>query len=213
MNLILLGAPGAGKGTQAELLVQKLGIPAISTGNMLREAMANGTELGKKAKQYMDEGSLVPDELILGIVADRVTEPDCQNGFILDGVPRTLAQAEALEAKGVRIDYVVSIEVDDSEIEGRMTGRRVCGKCGASYHVVANPSKTEGICDSCGGGELIIRKEDKPETVRHRLEVYHATTEVLKKFYGELGRLVLVNGSQSIEGANEDILKAIEAQV
>ena len=212
MNLILLGAPGAGKGTQAELLVQKLGIPAISTGNMLREAMANGTELGKKAKQYMDEGSLVPDELILGIVADRVTEPDCQNGFILDGVPRTLAQAEALEAKGVRIDHVVSIEVDDSEIEGRMTGRRVCGKCGASYHVVANPSKTEGICDSCGG-ELIIRKDDKPETVRHRLEVYHATTDVLKKVYGELGRLVLVNGSQSIEGANEDILKAIEAQV
>ena len=212
MNLILLGAPGAGKGTQAELLVQKLGIPAISTGNMLREAMANGTELGKKAKQYMDEGSLVPDELILGIVADRVTEPDCQNGFILDGVPRTLAQAEALEAKGVRIDHVISIEVDDSEIEGRMTGRRVCGKCGASYHVVANPPKTEGICDNCGG-ELIIRKDDKPETVRHRLEVYHATTEVLKNFYGKLGRLVLVNGSQSIEGANEDILKAIEAQV
>ena len=212
MNLILLGAPGAGKGTQAELLVKKLTIPAISTGNMLREAMANGTELGKKAKQYMDEGSLVPDELILGIVADRVAEPDCQNGFILDGVPRTLAQAEALEAKGVRIDHVVSIEVDDSLIEGRMTGRRVCGKCGASYHVVANPPKTEGICDSCGS-ELVIRKDDKPETVRHRLAVYHATTEVLKEFYGKLGRLVEVNGAQSIEGANEDILKAIGAQV
>ena len=212
MNLILLGAPGAGKGTQAELLTQKLSIPAISTGNMLREAIAKNTEIGKKVKQYMDEGSLVPDDLILSIIAERVTKPDCQNGFILDGVPRTLAQAEALEAKGVRIDHVVSIEVDDSEIEGRMTGRRVCSKCGASYHIVANPSKTEGICDSCGG-ELIIRKDDKPETVRHRLEVYHATTEVLKKFYGELGRLVLVNGSQSIEGANEDILKAIGAQV
>ena len=212
MKLILLGAPGAGKGTQAELLVAKLSIPAISTGNMLREAMANGTELGKKVKQYKDDGLLVPDELILGIVAERVTQPDCANGFILDGVPRTLAQAEALEAKGVKIDHVVSIEVDDSEIEGRMTGRRVCGKCGASYHVVANPPKTEGVCDQCGG-ELIIRKDDAPETVRKRLQVYHASTEVLKDFYGKLGRLVMVNGSQSIEGANEDILKAIGAQV
>ena len=212
MNLILLGAPGAGKGTQAEILTEKLSIPAISTGNMLREAIANGTELGKKVKQYMDEGSLVPDDLILSIVAERVTQPDCQNGFILDGVPRTLAQAEALEEKGVRIDHVVSIEVDDSQIEGRMTGRRVCSKCGASYHIVANPPKTEGICDHCGS-ELIIRKDDKPETVRHRLEVYHASTEVLKDFYGKLGRLRLVNGSQSIEKANEDILKAIGAQV
>ena len=212
MNLILLGAPGAGKGTQAELLVKRLGIPAISTGNMLREAMAKGTELGKKAKQYMDEGSLVPDELILGIVADRVAQPDCQNGFILDGVPRTLAQAEALEKAGVRIDHVVSIEVADSEIEGRMTGRRVCGKCGASYHITANPPKTEGICDSCGG-QLITRKDDAPETVRNRLAVYHATTEVLKDFYGKLGRLVEVNGSQSIEKANEDILAAIGAKV
>ena len=212
MNLILLGAPGAGKGTQAEILVKKLSIPAISTGNMLREAMANGTELGKQAKQYMDEGSLVPDELILGIVADRVAQADCANGFILDGVPRTLAQAVALDMRGVKIDHVVSIEVDDSEIEGRMTGRRVCSKCGASYHIVANPSKVEGICDSCGG-ELIIRKDDKPETVRHRLEVYHESTEVLKGFYEMTGRLVKVNGSQSIEGANEDILKAIGAQV
>ena len=212
MNLILLGAPGAGKGTQAELLVDKLSIPAISTGNMLREAIANGTDLGKKAKQYMDEGNLVPDELILGIVADRVSQADCANGFILDGVPRTLAQAEALEAKGVRIDHVVSIEVDDSEIEGRMTGRRVCGKCGASYHIVANPPKMEDVCDSCGSA-LVIRKDDAPETVRKRLQVYHATTEVLKDFYGKLGRLRLVNGSQSIEGANEDILKAIGAKV
>ncbi len=212
MNLILLGAPGAGKGTQAELLVEKLSIPAISTGNMLREAMANGTELGKKVKQYMEDGLLVPDELILGIVAERVAQPDCANGFILDGVPRTLAQAEALEAKGVKIDHVVSIEVDDSEIEGRMTGRRVCSKCGASYHVVANPPKTEGVCDLCGS-ELVIRKDDAPETVRKRLQVYHASTEVLKDFYAKLGRLRTVNGSQSIEGANEDILKAIGAQV
>ena len=210
MNLILLGAPGAGKGTQAELLVQKLSIPAISTGNMLREAMANGTELGKKAKQYMDEGSLVPDELILGIVADRVAQPDCQNGFILDGVPRTLAQAEALDAKGVRIDHVVSIEIDDSVIEGRMTGRRVCGKCGASYHVTANPPKSEGICDQCGS-ELMIRKDDAPETVRKRLSVYHETTEVLKDYYAKTGKLCLVEGNQSIEGALQDILKAIGA--
>ena len=212
MNLILLGAPGAGKGTQAELLVAKLQIPSISTGNMLREAIAKGTALGASAKQYIDAGNLVPDDVVLGIVAEQVAKPDCEKGFILDGVPRTLAQAEALEAKGVRIDHVVSIEVDDSEIEGRMTGRRVCAKCGASYHIVANPSKMEGVCDSCGG-ELIIRKDDKPETVRHRLEVYHESTEVLKGFYEMTGRLVKVNGSQSIEGANEDILKAIGAKV
>ena len=212
MNLILLGAPGAGKGTQAELLVKKLSIPAISTGNMLREAIANGTDLGRKAKEYMDEGNLVPDDLILGIVAERVSRPDCARGFILDGVPRTLAQAEALEARGVKIDHVISIEVDDSEIESRMTGRRVCGKCGASYHITANPPKVEGVCDACGG-PLSIRKDDAPETVRKRLQVYHSTTEVLKDFYGKLGRLRLVNGSQSIEGANADILKAIGAKV
>ena len=212
MNLILLGAPGAGKGTQAELLVHKLSIPAISTGNMLREAIAEGTELGMKAKSYMDGGNLVPDELILGIVAGRVAQPDCAGGFILDGVPRTLAQAEALEAKGVKIDYVVDIEVPDSEIEGRMTGRRVCGRCGASYHIVAHPPKIDGICDECGG-ELVIRKDDAPETVRNRLKVYHSTTEVLKDFYGKLGRLVKVDGCQSIEKANEDILAAIGAKV
>ena len=212
MNLILLGAPGAGKGTQAEILVKKLSIPAISTGNMLREAIANGTELGMKAKQHMDNGSLVPDELILGIVADRVAQPDCSKGFILDGMPRTLAQAEALENMGVKIDHVVSIEVDDAVIEGRMTGRRVCPKCGASYHIVANPPKMEGICNACGS-ELTIRKDDAPETVRKRLEVYHATTEVLKDFYGKLGRLCIVEGNQPIEKANEDILKAIGAQV
>ena len=212
MNIILLGAPGAGKGTQAELLVKKLCIPAISTGNMLREAMAQGTELGKKVRRYMDEGSLVPDEIIYDLVVDRVSKPDCSNGFILDGVPRTLAQAVVLDMRGVKVDHVISIEVDDKEIEYRMTGRRVCCKCGCSYHVVENPPKIEGYCDNCGNS-LIIRKDDKPETVRHRLEVYHASTEVLKGFYEKLGRLVLVNGSQSIEGANEDILKAIGAQV
>ena len=211
MNLILLGAPGAGKGTQAELLVEKLGSPAISTGNMLREAMANGTPVGKQAKHYMDNGLLVPDEVILGIVAERVAQPDCANGFILDGVPRTLAQAEALEAKNVRIDHVVSIEIDDSVIEGRMTGRRVCSKCGASYHIVANPPRVEGKCDHCDG-DLMIRKDDAPETVRRRLEVYHEQTEVLKDFYGKLGKLRLVEGNQTIEGANEDILKAIGAK-
>ena len=208
MNLILLGAPGAGKGTQAELLTEKLSIPAISTGNMLREAMANGSALGQRVKKIMEEGSLVPDDVILDIVAERVAKDDCANGFILDGVPRTLAQAEALEARGVRIDHVISIEIDDSIIEGRMTGRRVCGKCGASYHVVANPPKTEGICDQCGA-ELMIRKDDAPETVRHRLEVSHASTEILKDFYGKLGKLRLVEGNQSIEGANRDILAAI----
>ena len=212
MNLILLGAPGAGKGTQAELLTEQLSIPAISTGNMLREAIANGSELGLKVKKFMDEGSLVPDDVILDIVAERVTRPDCQRGFILDGVPRTLAQAEALEARGVRIDYVISVEIDDAVIEGRMTGRRVCSHCGTSYHIVANPPKTEGVCDQCGGS-LMIRKDDAPETVRHRLEVYHQQTEVLKDFYRKRGKLLLVEGNQSIEGANRDILAAVGESV
>ena len=208
MNLILLGAPGAGKGTQAELLTQQLSIPAISTGNMLREAMANGSALGQQVKKIMDEGSLVPDDVILDIVAERVAKADCAKGFILDGVPRTLAQAEALEARGIPIDHVISIEIDDAVIEGRMTGRRVCRKCGASYHIVANPPKAEGICDQCEG-ELMIRKDDATETVRHRLEVYHSLTEVLKDFYTARGKLSLVEGNQSIEDANREILKAI----
>ena len=211
MNLILLGAPGAGKGTQAELLMEKLHIPGISTGNMLREAMRNGTPVGEKAKYYMDNGLLVPDEVIMDIVAERVAQPDCKGGFILDGVPRTLAQAEALLERGVQIDHVVSIEIDDSVIEGRMTGRRVCSNCGASYHIVANPSKVEGKCDLCGG-DLMIRKDDAPETVRRRLEVYHEQTEVLKDFYGKLGKLRLVEGNQTVEGACEDILTAIGAK-
>ena len=208
MNLILLGAPGAGKGTQAELLTEKLSIPAISTGNMLREAIANGTELGKKVKQYMDNGSLVPDELILGIVAERVALPDCKNGFILDGVPRTLSQAEALDAKGVRIDHVISIEIDDAVIEGRMTGRRVCTKCGATYHITVNPTKTPGICDHCGS-EVVIRKDDAAETVRNRLKVYHESTEVLKSYYASKGKLRLVEGNQPIEDAYHDILRVL----
>ena len=212
MNLILLGAPGAGKGTQAELLIEKLGIPSISTGNMLREAIANGTETGLKAKSYMDNGLLVPDEVILGIVAERVAQPDCARGFILDGVPRTLAQAEALEAKGVRIEHVVSIEIDDAVIEGRMTGRRVCTKCGASYHIVANPTKIEGKCDLCGA-EVAIRKDDTPETVQKRLAVYHAQTEVLKDFYGERNLLRLVEGNQAITKITEEILEKIGARV
>ena len=211
MNLILLGAPGAGKGTQAELLMQHLGIPSISTGNMLREAMANGSDLGKQVKQCMDEGKLVSDDLVLSLVAERTAQPDCKNGFILDGVPRTLSQAEALDAKGVRIDHVISIEIDDAVIEGRMTGRRVCPKCGATYHISANPPKQEGVCDLCGSA-LSIRKDDAPETVLERLAVYHASTEVLKDFYAKLGKLRLVEGNQSIEGANEEILKAIGAK-
>ena len=212
MNLILLGAPGAGKGTQAELLIKKLGIVSISTGNMLREAIANGTEIGKQAKHYMDNGLLVPDDVIMGIVAERVAQPDCSKGFILDGVPRTLAQAEALEAKGIHIDHVVSIEIEDSVIEGRMTGRRVCSKCGASYHIAANPTKKDGICDLCGS-EVVTRKDDTPETVRKRLAVYHEQTEVLKEFYQKQGALRVVQGNQPIDAVTEEILDQIGAKV
>ncbi len=212
MKLILLGAPGAGKGTQAELLIEKLAIPSISTGNMLREAMANGSELGKQVKQYMDAGLLVPDELVLSLVAERVAQPDCANGYILDGVPRTLVQAQVLDAKGVEIDHVVSLEIDDNVIAGRMTGRRVCTHCGASYHISANPPKQEGVCDLCGDA-LIVRKDDTPETVQKRLAVYHASTEVLKDYYAKQGKLRLIEGNQSIEGANRDILAAIGAKV
>ena len=212
MNLILLGAPGAGKGTQAEWLSEKLSIPAISTGNMLREAIAKGSDLGQKVKKLMDEGCLVPDDVILDIVAERVSRPDCSNGFILDGVPRTLPQAQALQARGVLIDHVISIEIADDVIEGRMTGRRVCSKCGASYHIVANPPKTDGICDQCGD-LLTIRKDDAPETVRHRLEVYHRQTEVLKEFYSNCGLLRLIDGNKAIADVSRDIMEAIGAQV
>ena len=212
MKLILLGAPGAGKGTQATLLTQKLMIPSISTGNALREAMANGSELGKQVKQYMDAGSLVPDDVILSILAQRLSQPDCSNGYILDGVPRTLVQAQAMDANGIEIDHVVSIELSDDVVEARMTGRRVCGKCGASYHISANPPKVEGICDQCGD-KLVTRKDDTPETVRHRLEVFHSTTEILKDFYSRQGKLQLIDGDQSIEKINADILHAIGEKV
>ena len=212
MNLILLGAPGAGKGTQAEMLAAKLQIPTISTGNMLREAIANGSDLGKQVKQAMDEGRLVSDELVLSIVKERTAKPDCQNGFILDGVPRTLAQAKALDEMGVVLDRVVSLEIDDAVIEGRMTGRRVCPKCGASYHITANPPKKDNTCDLCEA-ELIIRKDDAPETVKSRLATYHETTEVLKDYYAAQGKLRLVEGDQSIEGAFKDILNALGEKV
>ena len=211
MNLILLGAPGAGKGTQAELLVRKLSIPAISTGNMLRDAMNHHTPLGEQVRQIMDSGMLVPDETVLDLVSKRIARDDCKNGFILDGVPRTLSQAKALDAAGIVIDYVISIEIDDSVIEGRMTGRRVCPACGGSYHVVNNPPKVEGVCDNCGTG-LVIRKDDAPETVRDRLAVYHSRTEVLKSYYAEQGKLCLVQGDQSMADTNRDILRAIGAK-
>ena len=212
MNIILLGAPGAGKGTQGELISSRLNIPTISTGNMLREAMANGSQLGKEVKQYMDAGALVPDDVIMSIVAERVAQPDCENGFILDGVPRTLAQAQAIDAKGVRIDHVVSLEIDDEKIADRMAGRRVCTNCGASYHIVNNPTKTEGICDLCAS-PVTIRKDDQPETVMHRLKVYHESTEVLKSYYQAQEKLCLICGDQAIEDAYRDIMRAIGKSV
>ena len=212
MNIILLGAPGAGKGTQAELLRKALSIPAISTGNMLREAMKLGTPLGEQIRQIMDSGMLVDDATVLELVSARIAKEDCVNGFILDGVPRTLSQAKAIDAAGIAIDYVVSIEIDDSVIEGRMTGRRVCPGCGSSYHVVNNRPKVEGICDNCGT-DLVIRKDDAPETVRDRLTLYHSRTEVLKAYYAQQGKLFLINGDQAMHETNQDILKAIGAQV
>ena len=208
MKLILLGAPGAGKGTQADILSRKLNIPTISTGNMLRAAIANGSAVGLEAKSYMDSGRLVPDSVIIGIVKERLAEPDCANGFILDGMPRTIPQAEALEANDIRFDAVVSLEISDEEIIGRMSGRRVCPKCGATFHVVSNPPKTEGVCDACGA-ELIIRPDDAPETVRSRLAVYHEQTEPLKKFYADMGNLRSVENAGSIEAVSQAIFRAL----
>ena len=208
MKLILLGAPGAGKGTQAEIIASKLSIPTISTGNILRESIRNGTKTGLEAKRYMDEGKLVPDDVIIGIVADRVAQPDCAGGYILDGMPRTIPQAQALEDRGIHFDHVISIEIADEVIEKRMTGRRVCSNCGASYHIVANPPKAEGVCDSCGGA-LTIRKDDAPETVRNRLSVFHKETEPLKEFYQKLGKLQLVDGNQAIEKATSAIMEVL----
>ena len=208
MKLILLGAPGAGKGTQAEILSAKLGIPTISTGNILRAAVQEGTPVGLAAKDYMDAGKLVPDNVIIDIVAERLAKPDCANGFILDGVPRTIAQAEALDQHGVTFDHVLSIEISDSEIEERMEGRRVCGRCGASYHIKARPPKQEGVCDACGAA-LIQRDDDKPDTVRHRLEVYHGQTEPLKGYYEGKGILSPVANQATIEKTTQVILEAL----
>ena len=206
MKLILLGPPGAGKGTQAEILSRDLHIPTISTGNILRAAVKAGTPIGLKAKSYMDAGKLVPDEVIIGIIQERLAEADCANGFILDGVPRTIAQAEALEAHGIVFDHVLSLEISDEAIVERMDGRRVCGHCGTPFHLSSNPPKQAGVCDLCGG-ELIERGDDKPETVRARLEVYHQETEPLKEFYSKRGTLSAVPGDL---GTIEDTTRAIK---
>ncbi|NBI09291.1 adenylate kinase [Colidextribacter sp. OB.20] len=208
MKLILLGAPGAGKGTQAEILSAKLNIPTISTGNILRAAIKEGTPTGLEAKRYMDEGKLVPDSVIIGIVAERLEQPDCAGGFILDGVPRTIGQAEAIDKAGITFDHVLSIEISDAEIEERMSGRRVCQSCGAPFHVKARPPKAEGVCDVCGG-QLVQRADDQAETVRKRLEVYHAETEPLKGFYEAKGILAPVANQNTIEGTSRVIMEAL----
>ena len=206
MKLILLGPPGAGKGTQAEVLSRDLNIPTISTGNILRAAVKAGTLIGLKAKSYMDAGKLVPDEVIIGIIQERLAEADCAGGFILDGVPRTIAQAEALEAHGIQFDHVISLEISDEAIVKRMDGRRVCTQCGTPFHVESKPPKTAGACDLCGG-ELVERDDDKPETVRARLVVYHDETEPLKHFYQERGKRDVVPGDL---GTIEDTTRAIK---
>ena len=208
MKLILLGAPGAGKGTQAEVLCKKLGIPTISTGNILRAAIKDGTPTGLKAKSYIDAGALVPDEVIIGIINERLAQADCQTGYILDGVPRTIAQAEALEKAGIPFDAVVSIEISEEEILRRMSGRRVCEACGSSYNVEAVPPRVEGICDNCGG-KLIQRKDDTPETVRERLKVYHNETEPLVDFYAARGLLKPVQVADSKEATTRKILDVL----
>lgn len=208
MNIVLLGAPGAGKGTQAEIICEKLSIPTISTGAILRAAMKEGTEMGLKAKSFIEAGALVPDEVIIGIVKERLAADDCKNGFILDGVPRTIAQAKAIDEMGIRIDMALDIEVRDETIIERVSGRRVCG-CGASYHIKYKPSKTEGVCDKCGAA-LTIRKDDEPQTVLDRLTTYHELTEPLKDFYKGKGILVEIDGEGSVEQTTQLVLKALE---
>ena len=210
MKLILLGAPGAGKGTQADILKVKLNIPTISTGNILRAAVKNGTPTGLKAKEYMDAGKLVPDEVIIGIINERLQEADCANGYILDGVPRTIAQAEAIETMGIRIDKVLELQVEDNVIVERMSGRRVCEKCGASYHIINKKSKVEGVCDLCGG-KTVIRKDDQPATVLDRLKAYHEQTEPLVDFYRTRGKLAEIKFCPSIEETTAEVMKALEA--
>ena len=209
INLILLGAPGAGKGTQAEIISKRYSIPAISTGNMIREAIANGTEMGLSAKKYTDSGALVPDEVVIGIIKDRLAHDDCQNGFILDGFPRTVPQAEALDAMGVEITDVISIEVADDDIVTRMSGRRVCKKCGASYHTVFNPSKNGDKCENCGE-ELSIRADDAPEVVLKRLAAFHEQTEPLKDYYEKKGNLKIVIGQEKLEDTTALTQAALE---
>lgn len=209
MKLMFLGAPGAGKGTQAEKVSEKYSIPTISTGAILREAMADGSELGKKAKSFVEAGALVPDEVVIGIIKERLAKEDCAGGFILDGFPRTVPQAQALDAMGIAMDLVVSIEVDDDDIVARMSGRRLCKGCGTAYHIVHIPTKVEGVCDKCGG-ELYTRADDKPEVVKDRLKTYHSQTEPLKDFYAKKGKLVLVDGNDKIDAITQKICAAID---
>lgn len=209
MKLILLGAPGAGKGTQAEKICEKLHIPTISTGNIIRAALKNGTEMGLKAKAYMEAGQLVPDEVVIGIIKDRLKDDDCKNGFILDGFPRTIPQAQALVDMGIDIDKVIDIEVPDEKIIARMSGRRVCSKCANSYHMEYKKPKVDGFCDACGG-ELVQRKDDAPETVLARLEEYHEMTEPLKGFYDKLGKLKVVEGQEDVSDTTSLVFAALE---
>ena len=210
MNMILLGAPGAGKGTQAEMICERLSIPQISTGNMIREALKSGTEMGLKAKSYMDEGKLVPDDVVIGIIADRLRGDDCKNGYILDGFPRTIPQAEALDSMGIVIDKVIDIEVADETIIQRLSGRRVCEHCASSYHLAYKKSKTDGKCDKCDGA-LIQRKDDHPDTIRERLRVYHEQTEPLKEYYAKTGKLRIVEGQEIVADTTSLTLKALES--
>ena len=212
MNLILLGAPGAGKGTQAEAISEALNIPQISTGNMLREAVKNGTEYGLKAKAVMEAGGLVSDDIVIGILKDRIAQDDAKNGFILDGFPRTVPQAEALDKMGVRIDKVVEIFVPDETIKERVSGRRVCEGCGASYHIQYKPSKVEGVCDKCGA-KTVIRKDDEPATVISRLETYHEQTEPIKAYYEQQGKLETVIGQEEVAETKKLTLKAVGAEI
>ena len=210
MNIILLGAPGAGKGTQAAVICEHLNIPTISTGNIIREALRTGTEMGLKAKSFMDAGKLVPDEVVIGIIEERLANDDCKNGFILDGFPRTIPQAEALDKMGVVIDKVIDIEVPDEKIVSRLSGRRVCEKCGRPYHIVDLKPQVEGVCDDCTGA-LIQRKDDHIDTVKARLDIYHAETEPLKDYYGKQGKLTIVEGQDKVEDTTALTLKALEA--